>query len=75
VESPPRVALMQPAVLAWQGYFGLVAAADVFVLLDDFSSNATSPFTSGTGSAWPTGRRRGSACPSSSPRRGFPHAR
>jgi hypothetical protein len=35
VESP-RVALMQPAFLPWQGYFGLVAAADVFVLLDDF---------------------------------------
>ena len=32
----PRVALMQPAFLPWQGYFGLVAAADVFVLLDDF---------------------------------------
>jgi WbqC-like protein family len=27
---------MQPAFLPWQGYFGLVAAADVFVLLDDF---------------------------------------
>jgi hypothetical protein len=35
VESP-RVALMQPTFLPWQGYFGLVAAADVFVLLDDF---------------------------------------
>jgi WbqC-like protein family len=32
----PRVALMQPAFLPWQGFFGLVAAADVFVLLDDF---------------------------------------
>jgi hypothetical protein len=32
----PRVALMQPTFLPWQGYFGLVAAADVFVLLDDF---------------------------------------
>jgi hypothetical protein len=32
----PRIALMQPAFLPWQGYFGLVAAADVFVLLDDF---------------------------------------
>lgn len=32
----PRVALMQPTFLAWQGYFGLVAAADVFVVLDDF---------------------------------------
>jgi hypothetical protein len=30
------VALMQPTFLPWQGYFGLVAAADVFVLLDDF---------------------------------------
>jgi hypothetical protein len=27
---------MQPAFLPWQGYFGLVAAADVFVVLDDF---------------------------------------
>jgi hypothetical protein len=27
---------MQPAFLPWQGFFGLVAAADVFVLLDDF---------------------------------------
>jgi hypothetical protein len=35
VESP-RVALMQPTFLPWQGYFGLVAAADVFVVLDDF---------------------------------------
>jgi hypothetical protein len=35
VESP-RVALMQPAFLPWQGLFGLVAASDVFVLLDDF---------------------------------------
>jgi WbqC-like protein family len=35
VESP-RVALMHPTFLPWQGYFGLVAAADVFVLLDDF---------------------------------------
>ena len=32
----PRVALMQPAFLPWQGLFGLVAASDVFVLLDDF---------------------------------------
>lgn len=32
----PRVALMQPTFWPWQGYFGLVAAADVFVLLDDF---------------------------------------
>jgi len=27
---------MQPAFLPWQGFFGLAAAADVFVLLDDF---------------------------------------
>jgi hypothetical protein len=27
---------MQPTFLPWQGYFGLVAAADVFVVLDDF---------------------------------------
>jgi hypothetical protein len=27
---------MQPAFLPWQGLFGLVAASDVFVLLDDF---------------------------------------
>jgi len=27
---------MQPIFLPWQGYFGLVAAADVFVVLDDF---------------------------------------
>jgi WbqC-like protein family len=32
----PRVALMQPTFLPWQGFFGLVAAAEVFVLLDDF---------------------------------------
>ena len=32
----PRVALMQPTFLPWQGFFGLVAAADVFVVLDDF---------------------------------------
>jgi hypothetical protein len=35
VESP-RVALMQPTFLPWQGFFGLVAASDVFVVLDDF---------------------------------------
>src|SRR5947209_19787967 len=34
--APPRVALMQPTFLPWQGYFALIAAADVFVLLDDF---------------------------------------
>jgi len=28
--------MMQPAFLPWQGFFGLVAEADVFVLLDDF---------------------------------------
>jgi len=27
---------MQPTFLPWQGYFGLVAAAEVFVVLDDF---------------------------------------
>jgi hypothetical protein len=27
---------MQPAFLPWQGFFGLVAASDVFVVLDDF---------------------------------------
>lgn len=32
----PRVALMQPTFLPWQGYFGLLAEADVFVFLDDF---------------------------------------
>ena len=32
----PRVALMQPTFLPWQGFFGLVAAADDFVVLDDF---------------------------------------
>jgi hypothetical protein len=32
----PRVAMMQPTFLPWQGYFALVAAADVFVFLDDF---------------------------------------
>ena len=32
----PRVALMQPAFLPWQGLFGLVAESDVFVFLDDF---------------------------------------
>jgi hypothetical protein len=35
VESP-RVALMQPGFMPWQGLFGLVAASDVFVALDDF---------------------------------------
>ncbi len=30
------MALMQPAFLPWQGLFGLAAAADVFVFLDDF---------------------------------------
>ncbi len=28
--------MMQPAFLPWQGFFALVAAADVFVVLDDF---------------------------------------
>jgi hypothetical protein len=32
----PRVALMQPSFLPWQGYFALIASADVFVFLDDF---------------------------------------
>jgi hypothetical protein len=32
---PPRVALMQPTFMPWQGYFGLIAAADCFVFLDD----------------------------------------
>ena len=32
----PRVALMQPAFLPWQGLFGLVGASDLFVFLDDF---------------------------------------
>ena len=31
----PRVALMQPIFMPWQGYFGLIAAADCFVFLDD----------------------------------------
>lgn len=31
-----RVALMQPTFLPWQGFFALVAFADVFVFLDDF---------------------------------------
>src|ERR1700757_3898172 len=34
--APPRVGLMQPTFLPWQGYFALIAAADIFVLLDDF---------------------------------------
>ncbi len=34
--TAPRVALMQPTFLPWQGYFALVAAADLFVFLDDF---------------------------------------
>ena len=28
--------MMQPTFLPWQGFFGLVAASDVFILLDDF---------------------------------------
>ena len=32
----PRVALMQPTFLPWQGYFALIAEADLFVFLDDF---------------------------------------
>ncbi len=32
----PRVAMMQPTFLPWQGYFALIATADVFVVLDDF---------------------------------------
>ncbi len=32
----PRVAMMQPTFLPWTGYLALVAAADVFVFLDDF---------------------------------------
>ncbi|MCB9991198.1 MAG: WbqC family protein [Rhodospirillales bacterium] len=31
-----RVALMQPTFLPWQGYFGLIHDADLFVFLDDF---------------------------------------
>ena len=34
--SALRVAMMQPTFLPWQGFFGLVAAADAFVFLDDF---------------------------------------
>ena len=29
-----RVAIMQPTYLPWCGYFGLMHAVDVFVLLD-----------------------------------------
>jgi hypothetical protein len=32
----PRAALMQPTFLPWLGYFALMRAADVFVVLDDF---------------------------------------
>ena len=32
----PSVAMMQPTFLPWTGYFALLAAADVFVFLDDF---------------------------------------
>ena len=31
----PVVAIMQPTFLPWQGYLALIAAADVFVFLDD----------------------------------------
>ena len=31
----PSCAIMQPTYLPWSGYFGLIAAVDVFVLLDD----------------------------------------
>ncbi len=31
----PVVAIMQPTFLPWQGYFGMIAASDCFVFLDD----------------------------------------
>lgn len=32
----PRVVLMQPTFLPWQGFFGLARRADILVFLDDF---------------------------------------
>lgn len=37
-----KVAMMQPAFLPWQGFFGLIHQADVFVLLDDFQFSVQS---------------------------------
>jgi hypothetical protein len=37
-----KVAMMQPAFLPWQGYFGLIKNADVFIFLDDFQFSAQS---------------------------------
>jgi hypothetical protein len=31
----PKVAIMQPTFLPWQGYFALIALSDIFVFLDD----------------------------------------
>jgi len=31
-----KIAMMQPTFLPWQGFFGLVNAADLFIYLDDF---------------------------------------
>ena len=36
------VAMMQPAFLPWQGFFGLLASVDRFILLDDFQFSVQS---------------------------------
>ncbi len=39
----PRIALMQPAFLPWQGFFGLVAGADVFGVAPRTPARAATP--------------------------------
>lgn len=37
-----KVAMMQPAFMPWQGFFELIASADVFIFLDDFQFSSQS---------------------------------
>ena len=37
-----KIAMMQPTFLPWQGFFGLVNAADLFIYLDDFQFSVQS---------------------------------